>query len=75
MNDVPVDWTCPHCGQVNVNHRNIDNLCLCMGLDCFDNRGKRYLATWDEIDNGFLETGPRIEDDQEAGYPDRVGLE
>ena len=59
MSDVPVYWTSPHCGQENVHYRNIDESCLCMGMDCFDNRGKRYLATWDEIDNGFLETGPK----------------
>ena len=50
MNDIPVYWLCPVCKTENLNHRNVDEVCLCMGYDCYDARGKRHVATWDEIE-------------------------
>ena len=56
MTDIPVDWQCPHCDQLNTNYRNVDEVCLCLGLDCFDEHGKRFVASWDFIDRkAFLE--------------------
>jgi hypothetical protein len=35
MNDIPIYWTCPRCGNEHKAHLNIDEHLMCQEIDCW----------------------------------------